>query len=296
MRSSPSKRITHPPNKYVKQLRSLLPQKFPGTTFSFLPADIVSQILNFGLPAPIDVQVIGNNQAANYAYATDLLKRMRTGARHCRPAHPAGVQLSADQCRGRPHARRRGRADAARRRQQPSGHVVGQPAGAPEFLAQSGERRLLSVGRADAAIPRSTPCRISPTSRLTSAETKRRNISADLPRSRPDQARASYRTTTCSRWSTFTAPSRLAISERLPADINRILQDTRKDVPRGSYVVLRGQVQTMTNAYSQLYFGLAGAIVLIYLVIVVNFQSWLDPFIIITALPERSPASSGCCS
>ena len=71
----------------------------------------------------------------------------------------------------------------------------------------------------------------------------------------------------------------------LAGDIERILQDTHKDVPHGSYVVLRGQVHTMTNAYSQLYFGLAGAIVLIYLVIVVNFQSWLDPFIIITALP-----------
>ena len=71
----------------------------------------------------------------------------------------------------------------------------------------------------------------------------------------------------------------------LSADIDRILQETRKDVPHGSYVVLRGQVQTMTSAYSQLYFGLAGAILLIYLVIVVNFQSWLDPFIIITALP-----------
>jgi multidrug efflux pump subunit AcrB len=71
----------------------------------------------------------------------------------------------------------------------------------------------------------------------------------------------------------------------ISGDVDRILQDTRKGVPRGSYVVLRGQVQTMTSAYSQLYFGLAGAIVLIYLVIVVNFQSWLDPFIIITALP-----------
>jgi multidrug efflux pump subunit AcrB len=69
------------------------------------------------------------------------------------------------------------------------------------------------------------------------------------------------------------------------ADINRILNDTKKDVPPGSYVALRGQVQTMTSAYSQLYFGLVGAVVLIYLVIVVNFQSWLDPFIIITALP-----------
>jgi multidrug efflux pump subunit AcrB len=80
-----------------------------------------------------------------------------------------------------------------------------------------------------------------------------------------------------------------AIKERdlgaVAGDIDRILSETRKDVPRGSYVALSGQVHTMTGAYSQLYFGLAGAIVLIYLVIVVNFQSWLDPFIIITALP-----------
>ena len=69
------------------------------------------------------------------------------------------------------------------------------------------------------------------------------------------------------------------------SDIEHALQETRKDVPRGSYVVLSGQVHTMTSAYSQLYFGLAGAILLIYLVIVVNFQSWVDPFIIITALP-----------
>jgi multidrug efflux pump subunit AcrB len=69
------------------------------------------------------------------------------------------------------------------------------------------------------------------------------------------------------------------------ADIERILQEARKDVPRGSYVALRGQVHTMTSAYNQLFLGLAGAVVLVYLVIVVNFQSWLDPFIIITALP-----------
>jgi multidrug efflux pump subunit AcrB len=67
--------------------------------------------------------------------------------------------------------------------------------------------------------------------------------------------------------------------------VERVLRDTKHAVPRGSYVALRGQVQTMNNAYSQLYFGLLGAVVLIYLVIVVNFQSWTDPFIIITALP-----------
>src|SRR6202021_1716008 len=69
------------------------------------------------------------------------------------------------------------------------------------------------------------------------------------------------------------------------SDSRRIISETKKDVPPGSYVALRGQVQTMTSAYDQLYFGLAGAIVLIYLVIAVNFQSWLDPLIIISALP-----------
>ena len=72
------KEDNEPTANYVKRLRTVLPRKFPGATFSFLPADIVSQILNFGLPAPIDVQVIGNNQKANYAYANDLLKRLRT--------------------------------------------------------------------------------------------------------------------------------------------------------------------------------------------------------------------------
>ena len=81
-------------NGYLKQLRTKLPQRFPGTTFSFLPADIVSQILNFGLPAPIDVQVIGNNQTANYAYATDLLKsHPRTVPGIADLSHPAGVRL-----------------------------------------------------------------------------------------------------------------------------------------------------------------------------------------------------------
>jgi multidrug efflux pump subunit AcrB len=69
------------------------------------------------------------------------------------------------------------------------------------------------------------------------------------------------------------------------SDIQRMLKDTKSQVPRGSYVALRGQVQTMTTAYDQLYIGLIGAIVLVYLVIVVNFQSWIDPFIIVTALP-----------
>ena len=111
------------------------------------------------------------------------------------------------------------------------------------------------------------------------------NISAGSPRSRRARARASSRIITCSRSIDIYGAVQGRDLGALSGDIERILQATQKDVPHGSYVVLRGQVRTMTSAYSQLYFGLAGAIVLIYLVIVVNFQSWLDPFIIITALP-----------
>ena len=100
-----------PTAAYIKQLRTVLPQQFPGATFSFLPADIVSQILNFGLPAPIDVQVIGNDQKANYAYATDLLKRIRMvpGIADLRIQQVFNYpQINVER---RPHAGRRGRID-----------------------------------------------------------------------------------------------------------------------------------------------------------------------------------------
>ena len=80
------------------------------------------------------------------------------------------------------------------------------------------------------------------------------------------------------------------------ADIQKIVDETASELPPGSSVVLRGQTQTMTYAYQQLFVGIALAIVLIYLFIVVNFQSWLDPFVIVSALPPRWRASSGCCS
>ena len=113
----------------------VLPQKFPGATFSFLPADIVSQILNFGL-AGADRRAGDRQQSEGQLRLRDRAAQTHPHrSRHCRPAHPAGFQLPADQCRGRSHARRRGRTDPARRRQQLFGHVVRQPAGAPEFLA-----------------------------------------------------------------------------------------------------------------------------------------------------------------
>ena len=269
---------------YIKQLRTLLPQKFPGTTFSFLPADIVSQILNFGLPAPIDVQVIGNDQKSNYVYATDLLKRIRTVP---------------------------GIADAR----------IQQVFNYPQINVEVDRTLAGEVGLTQRDIANSLlvtlsgSAQVHPNFWLNPANGVSYPIVAQMPQYRIDtmsdlvnvpinstETRAPQYLGGLARITPGPSPGVVshynvqpvidifgAVQQRdlgaVASDIDRIIQDTRKSVPRGSYVVLRGQVRTMTDAYSQLYFGLAGAIVLIYLVIVVNFQSWLDPFIIITALP-----------
>ena len=273
-----------PTADYIKRLRTVLPQKFPGATFSFLPADIVSQILNFGLPAPIDVQVIGNNQKANYAYATDLLKRIRTV--------PGIADLRIQQVFNYPQIN----------------VEVDRTLASEVGLTQRDVANSLLVTLSGSQ-------QVHPNFWLNPENGVSYPIVAQMPQYRVDTMSdlinvplASSETNALQYLGGLAqitpGPSPGIVSHynvqpvvdiygavqgrdlgALSADIDRILQETRKDVPHGSYVVLRGQVQTMTSAYSQLYFGLAGAILLIYLVIVVNFQSWLDPFIIITALP-----------
>jgi multidrug efflux pump subunit AcrB len=273
-----------PTASYVKQLRTILPERFPGVTFAFLPADIVSQILNFGLPAPIDVQVIGNNQEANYAYATELLKRIRTVPGIADPRiqqvfnYPQ-INVNVDRSlAGEVGFTQRDVADNLLITLSGSGQVH------PNFwlnpkngvsypiVAQMPQYRVDSmsdlINVPITAPDNKTPQYLGGVARITPGPSpgvvSHYNVQPVIDIYGAAQGRDLG-----------------AISR----DIEHILHDTRKDVPRGSYAVLRGQVATMNSAYSQLFFGLAGAIVLIYLVIVVNFQSWLDPFIIITALP-----------
>jgi len=273
-----------PTADYVRQLRTLLPQKFPGTTFAFLPADIVSQILNFGLPAPIDVQIIGNQQEANYAYATDLLKRIRQV--------PGIADLRIQQAFNHPQInvdvdRSLAREVGLTERDVANSLVVtlsGSGQVKPNFwlnrengvsypiVAQMPQYRMDTASDL-ANVP------------ITSSNTKTPQFLGGLAQitQGPSAGLVSH----------YNVQPVIdiygAVQGRdlgaVAGDINRILHETNNDVPPGSYSVLRGQVRTMTSAYSELYFGLAGAIVLIYLVIVVNFQSWRDPFIIITALP-----------
>ena len=225
--------------------------------------------------------------SANFAYANKLLSRIRPDPGHCRRAHPAVAQQSRLQCRCRPHARAICRPDRARRHQQPRRQprrAASQVA--PTYLAQSGQRRVLFDRDADAAVPdrfaraRCRTCR-SPARRHAAPQIL--GGVADIKR--VDHAARSSRSTTSSRWCRSTRRRRAAISARSPPTCRSVIDDTAKDVPKGSSVVLLGQVQTMNSAFSGLLFGLLGAIVLIYLLIVVNFQSWLDPFVIITALP-----------
>ena len=273
-----------PTAAYIKQLRTILPRKFPGTTFSFLPADIVSQILNFGLPAPIDVQVVGNNQKANYAYATDLLKRIRMV--------PGIADLRIQQIFNYPQINVEvdrtlaGEVGLSQRDVANSLLVTlsGSQQVRPNFWLNNENGVSYPIV---AQMPQYRVDTMSDLSNVpvTSADAKTLQYLGGLAHITPGPSPGVV--------SHYNVQPVIdiygAVQGRdlgaLSGDIDRILQDTHKDVPHGSYVVLRGQVRTMTTAYSQLYFGLAGAIVLIYLVIVVNFQSWLDPFIIITALP-----------
>jgi CzcA family heavy metal efflux pump len=273
-----------PTANFIKQFRTILPQKFAGTTFSFLPADIVSQILNFGLPAPIDVQVIGNNQKANYAYATDLLKRIRTV--------PGIADMRIQQVLNYPQIN----VDVDR--------TLAREVG----LTQRDVANSLLVTLSGSG-------QIKPNYWLNTKNGVSYPIVAQMPQYRIDTMSDLQNVPVTSADGKMIqylgglsdvklGPSPGVVSHynvqpvidiygavqgrdlgAVAGDIDRILQETRKEVPRGSSVAISGQVHTMTSAYSQLYFGLAGAIVLIYLVIVVNFQSWLDPFIIITALP-----------
>jgi CzcA family heavy metal efflux pump len=272
-----------PTEKYIKELRTILPQKFPGTTFSFLPADIVSQILNFGLPAPIDLQVIGNNQQANYAYATDLLKRIRKV--------PGIADLRIQQVNNYPQIN----VDVDRT-------LAGEVGLTQRDVANSLLVTLSGSGQ------------VHPNFWLNTENGVSYPIVAQMPQYRIDSISDLSNVPVTSQDAPTQylgglaritpGPSPGVVSHynvqpvidiygatqgrdlgAVAGQIDRILKDTKQAVPRGSYVTLRGQVQTMNSAYSQLYIGLIGAVLLIYLVIVVNFQSWTDPFIIITALP-----------
>jgi multidrug efflux pump subunit AcrB len=277
-----------PTAEYVRRLREELPVHFPGVTFSFLPADIVSQILNFGAPAPIDLQVRGPDLSADFTYADELLRRVRlvpgiADARIQESQSNPGFNVDVDRARaqyvglterdvtnsllvmlaGSSQVAPTFWLDPANGVQYP---IVMQT---PQYQVDSlGELQNLPVSATASAIASSVPqvlggvANISRTS--SNAVVSQYNIQPMVQIYATTQGRD---------------------LGAVAADVNKLIKETAKDAPKGATVALLGQVQTMNSAFAGLLFGLVGAIALIYLLIVVNFQSWSDPFVIVSALP-----------
>jgi multidrug efflux pump subunit AcrB len=278
------KRDHHPTQDYVTDLRKNLPRDFPGVTFYFLPSDIVTQILNFGLPAPIDVQFEGSDIAANRKVADAVLDQLR---------HVAGlVDLRIQQPDDYPVLT----VDVDRTKAAQGGYSLRDVGSSLQNLL-SGSSQLSPLfflnyknGTTYSIVAQAPQYDIQslndlqnvPLSSPTAKQTEILADVANISRSTEMQVVNHYNIRR-------TLDIYGAVQDRdlgaVSKEVDRIVTANEKSLPRGSFVRVRGQVETMKNSYVGLLSGLAFAIVLVYLLIVVNFQSWLDPFIIITALP-----------
>ena len=274
-----------PTAEYVKELRRQLPERFPGFTFSFLPADIITQILNFGAPSPIDIQVRTSDLAAGFEHANRILARIRT--------IPGIVDARIQQARN-----------------------------APVFAVDIDRTRAQYVGLTTRDVTNSLVVnlagsgQVAPTYWLNPANGITYNIVMQTPQYRldslaslnnlPIMAPAATSLQVLGGFADIRRDVGNAVVSQYDLqnmvqvyagvqgrDLGAVAADVRKVIaelapqasPRIRAVKVQGQVKTMESAFSGLLFGLLGAIVLIYLLIVVNFQSWSDPFVIITALP-----------
>ncbi|GAB2872827.1 efflux RND transporter permease subunit [Paraburkholderia jirisanensis] len=275
-----------PVDDYRFLLRRELPKRFPGTTFTFLPGDITAKILNFGLPAPIDIQIAGRGQQANYEYAQTLAAQIRR--------IPGAADVNIQQAFNEPTLK------IAASRAFASGIDLTEADIADNTLATlSGSGQTAPTYWLDTANGVSHLVNLqTPQSQLTSMNDLE-NIPIDgsgAASQHPQLLGALSRITQtgtpllASHYSILPAIDIFVSNQRrdlggVYADVAHVVSGMQRTLPHGASIHIRGQAQTMSLAYSQLLTGLALSILLVYLVIVVNFQSWLDPFIIITALP-----------
>jgi multidrug efflux pump subunit AcrB len=273
-----------PTAEYVHELRRRLPMEFPGVTFYFLPADMISQILNFGLPAPVDVQVSGPNIAANHAFATNLLLQLKTV--------PGAVDWRIHQLFDQPRID----IDVDRTKALESGFTQLNVANSA-LVSLSGSSQVTPSFWLD---PR-TGVSYSIVAQTPQYDLESFNDLENIPIADANSTKTeilsdfatSNRTVDMPLLSHYNLQRAIdiygSVQDRdlgaVAADVSRIVETNRGKLPRGSQVIVRGQIETMQSSFQGLLGGLVLAIVLVYLLIVVNFQSWLDPFIIITALP-----------
>ncbi len=272
-----------PTADYVNRLRDELPRRFPDMSFSFLPADIVSQILNFGAPAPIDLQVRSNDLGADYAYAKKLLAQIRgiTGVADARIQQSAALP-TLDVNLDRTRAQYTG-VTAADVTNSLVVNLASSSQVAPTYWLneKNGVTYPIALQTPQYQIDTLPALQNLPIN-ATGAPTTVLGGIADIRRRYSDAVVSQYDIAPMVEiYATTQGRDLGAVS----SDIEKVIVRNDKDKPKGSIVALVGQTATMNSAYSGLLFGLLGAIVLVYLLIVVNFQSWGDPFVIITALP-----------
>jgi multidrug efflux pump subunit AcrB len=272
-----------PTASYVRALRSKLAAAYPSATFAFLPADMIGQILNFGLPSPIDVQIVGFDAAHNREFANQLLQTLR--------AVPGAVDLHIQQSADYPQFNvdvDRGKAQLVGLTEQAVANnllvsLSGSSQTAPSFwidpksgtqysvVAQTPQFRLENLndlGNTPLNGPRGA------SQILSSVATIHRSVAPAVV--------SHYNATPVI--DIFGSVEGTDLGH-VSAQIQKIVDSAKKDLPKGSRIAVRGQVQTMKASFNGLLIGLAAAIVLVYMLLVVNFQSLLDSFIIITALP-----------
>jgi multidrug efflux pump subunit AcrB len=271
-----------PTADYIHDLRLSLPRRFPGVTFSFVPADIVTQILNFGLPAPIDIQIVGRNIQANRVFAGRLVTKL---------AQVSGI------------------ADLRVQQEfnQPRLHLdVDRTRAAQLGLTQRdvATNLLISLSGSSQTTPTWWLNPNTGVSYAVATQTPQYKVASlqdlgNIPMTGAARGQTLQGLATVTRDVGTQVSSHYNVAPvidiygaaqgrdlgSVSREIGPILAAAQKDLPRGSQIIVRGQIDTMNTSFVGLLSGLALAIVLVYLLIVVNFQSWLDPFIIISALP-----------
>jgi len=275
----------HPSDSYKRKLRTVLASRFPSVSFAFLPADIVTQTLNFGLPSPIDIQVSGVNTEANREVANNILQKMR--------GIPGAVDLRVQQAYDYPTLN----VDVDRTKAIQLG-LTQQNVASNMLVSLSGSFQTTPSFWTD---PR-TGTQYSVVAQSPQAQLDSINALATTPITSGPASGNSQLLANIATFHRGTSPAVVSHYNATPVidvygnaqgadlgfistEVNEIVAEAQKHLPKGTTINVRGQVTTMNASFRGLLFGLAGAVILVYLLIVVNFQSWLDPFIIITALP-----------
>jgi CzcA family heavy metal efflux pump len=274
----------HPTADYIRTLREELPRQFPGVTFSFLPADIMTQTLNFGLPAPIDIQITGADVAKN----SQVADKMMTELSHVRGITDLRIQQQGDYPKFHIVVDRTKAAQNGLTEHDVANSMLVSLSGSfqvtPMFYLNlnNGVAYNLVAQTPQYAMQSGQDLQNIP---ISGPDQKRRAILADVASIQRTDEPLSINHYNIRRVVDIYASVQDRDLGAVGREANRIIDENRKLLPRGSFVTLRGQYGTMSTSYTGLIGGLGFAIILVYMLIVVNFQSWLDPFIIITALP-----------